>query len=212
MLFLVLLPVITHTMQSPVERKIIVVRNQIEAMTNRLARLTQNLRDESKAPEVLKLEYSCVAEVLSEQLSVLLKMHEPLLPTLDDLTRQRAIYILHNTDPAKKASHAHLHEHFLYILNQNRGTAISKQQWATDYDKQKIDGKKQQRYGTCFDQNYDVQTPVAACSYPDLDENDAHKINARRKALGLASIEDQLTECFDKDRQQKQKDSKPTDG
>ncbi len=212
LLFIALLPVITYTMQSPAQKKIIFMRSKIEDMTNRLVRSTDHLCSGSKAPDILKMEYCLTSEVLSEQLSTLLKIHESLLPALDDLTRKRAIYILQNTDPAKKAHHALLHEHYLYVLNQVPGTAISKKQWAIDYDKQNIDNKKQQRYGTCFDQNYDVQTPVAACSYPNLDENDAHKINARRKALGLSSIEDQLTECYDKDHSNKQKECKPIDG
>lgn len=155
----------------------------------------------------LKLSYTLTGEILSEELTTLIKIN-PLSVIasikLNAHARKNLIYILHNTDPASDASHAKYHEELLCSLNQEIAPKNIKQ-WAVEYDKQQLEKRQPQRYGTCLDQNFAIQIPVAGCSQT-LQDADVRKINARREIIGLPSIEEQIADAYQKEQMNKRRD------
>lgn len=192
-------------------KKLTFCLQKIQAMTKQFRTAKNRLQFQQTTTKAdlqnLKLSYILTGEILSQELMTLVKINP--LPVIASIklnanARRNIIYILHNTDPSSQAPDGKHHEELLWSFNQEN-TPKTILQWAVDYDKQQLQKGQPQRYGTCLDQNLAVQTPVAGCS-PKLLEDDINKINARREAIGLPSIQEQLADAYHKQTMNKHRD------
>lgn len=224
-LSLVVLPLFIQSMQKPpvpaaskpAAAKIAYTQEKIYFIDKKLTQMMEELKEAKKrirlslAADIstAKMQYDLKAEECSANIFTIMKINSVAILIQikkNQELRNKMLFVLHNSDPAKDAPWAKDHEELLKTFYLDDAKSKNTIEWAVAFDKDLLTKqRKAQRYGTYLDQNFDVQTPVAACSRV-LEESDVHKINARRAAIGLPSIEEQLVDAYQKEQMNKRRD------
>lgn len=193
------------------QKKIFFIDQKLSQMVQEFEDAKKRIRSATtpKDRSTAKLEYDLKAEEWSATIFRIMLLHpKNILIQIkkDRKLRIKMLTLLHNSDPAQDAPWAQDHENLLKSFDLDEPTSKNNIEWAFTFDKHSLITQRiSQRYGTCLDQNFDIQTPVAGCSMI-LEERDLHKINVRRASLGLPSIEEQLADVYQKEQINKRRD------